>query len=418
MKRELPLLSPISIMVALLIIIAVGYSMWKNGGLGFSPGQVSAKARQGVHLQQFSSHADFEQDCARCHQPQAADQTSLCLDCHKNIAEQRMAKTGTHGSINQATRCAACHPEHKGRDYDPVAFAVTQFDHTQTRLPLTGAHAKLECSNCHKDGNYQLSYQGCSGCHSEPALHAGMFDLNCEQCHTDLYWQPAMMAGKPFDHEQTRFSLKRHAQLSTGQAFNCSDCHNSTGGKANLQACAACHAKIDQAAVDTHLKTMGPDCLQCHDGTDRMTGFDHNTRFPLDGQHSQLDCAACHKDFHFSDTSTNCSACHQEPEIHAGFFGAQCQYCHTTQAWTPAKLTRHTFALDHGSQGDLTCQTCHPASYQAFTCYTCHDHTLEGTTKQHQSLNLPADALAQCARCHPTGKAGEAKNLTTQGGAQ
>lgn len=392
--------------------------MWKNGGLAFSPGPVSAQGHPGITLQEFGSHADFEKDCARCHQPMSTDQTGLCTQCHENIAEQRAAKMGTHGSIDPSTRCANCHQEHKGRDYDPVAFAVSQFDHTQTRLPLIGAHASLECQNCHTNGNYQLFYRGCSDCHTEPASHAGMFGLHCEECHTDLYWQPAMIAGRPFDHEQSGFSLKRHTQLNNGQPFQCSDCHNAKESTANLSSCTSCHAQTDPAFMDTHIKIMGPDCLQCHDGADRMAGFDHDALFPLTGKHSQLDCSTCHKDFHFRDTASKCSACHQEPEIHTGFFGSQCQYCHGSQAWQPAKLIQHTFALDHGKQGELACQTCHPANYQGFTCYTCHDHTPEETLKQHQKVNVSAEALAQCAGCHPTGGPGEAETPLVQGARQ
>jgi hypothetical protein len=81
-------------------------------------------------------------------------------------------------------------------------------------------------------------------------------------------------------------------------------------------------------------------------------------------------------------------------------------------------LIQHTFALDHGSQNELACQTCHPTTYQDNTCYTCHDHTPEETVKQHQSVRVSAEALAQCAGCHPTGRPGEAVASPEEGGTQ
>ena len=35
----------------------------------------------------------------------------------------------------------ACHPDHRGRDFSPLEFALTDFDHSVTRFALTGQHA-------------------------------------------------------------------------------------------------------------------------------------------------------------------------------------------------------------------------------------------------------------------------------------
>ena len=100
-----------------------------------------------------------------------------------------------------------------------------------------------------------------------------------------------------------------------------------------------------------------------------------------------------------------CRACHEEPEVHAARFGLNCARCHTLQAWKPALLTRHTFLLDHGGEGQLACQTCHTDSYSEHTCYECHDHTVEGMTDVHAEEEVYV--LEPCAACHPTGRAGE-----------
>lgn len=418
MKRELPFFSPISILAAVLLFSGLGYSVWKFGGLGFSPGPVSASANSKAALQQFSSHAGFEQDCTRCHQPLSSDQASLCLACHADIASQREAKTGTHGWIDPSLACSTCHPEHRGRSFDPVAYAVDRFDHHQTRLPLSGAHAALECSACHQAGDFTLAYQECRSCHSEPSIHAGMYPPACEDCHTDLSWKPALVDNRPFDHEQAGFSLAVHTRLGGSQPVICGNCHTSAGGRADLDSCAACHGQLNQSFMDDHLATMGPDCLQCHDGSDRMAAFNHDAVFALDGTHASLNCAECHPGFHFQGTSANCSACHAEPEIHAGYFGPQCHACHNTGAWTPAKLVAHTFLLDHGGLEANACQSCHPESYPAYTCTACHEHPPAETAARHQELGVQEPDISLCARCHPTGQAGDAEELHPAGGAQ
>ena len=100
-----------------------------------------------------------------------------------------------------------------------------------------------------------------------------------------------------------------------------------------------------------------------------------------------------------------CRACHEEPDVHADRFGLNCARCHTLQAWKPALLTRHTFLLDHGGEGQVACQTCHTDSYSAHTCYECHDHTPEQMEEVHAREGILA--FERCAACHPTGRAGE-----------
>jgi len=104
-----------------------------------------------------------------------------------------------------------------------------------------------------------------------------------------------------------------------------------------------------------------------------------------------------------------CRACHEEPEVHADRFGLNCSRCHSLQAWTPALLTRHTFSLEHGDQGEISCQTCHVHTYATHTCYECHDHTPEQMRVSHIEEDIIE--FDNCAECHPTGQPGEADRL-------
>jgi hypothetical protein len=153
-----------------------------------------------------------------------------------------------------------------------------------------------------------------------------------------------------------------------------------------------------------HIALFGPACLSCHDGVDRMRGFDHQQVFPLDGRHAEIECQACHADQIFGGTPARCSECHTEPEIHAGIFGLNCQYCHTAAAWSPAALRAHTFPLDHGDQGESDCQTCHGERYSEYTCYGCHNHQPDGIAESHAREGITEEELTRCTECHLRGE--------------
>ena len=366
----------------------------------------------GVTLQEFNSHADFENNCALCHQPLATEQASLCQECHTDVRSQLEQKIGTHGRLKKVEQCSACHGEHKGREFDPVQTALDTFNHNQTPFPLTGKHAQSECADCHKESIYGGTKSDCAACHIEPALHKGMFGLDCAKCHTDTAWKPGQIKGLAFDHSQANFSMVRHTTGYDNQPLACTTCHNGPTEKFDQQTCAACHTRhppaAQPAAIDfltKHVETYGADCLQCHDGADRMRGFKHEQVFPLTGKHSTVTCDTCHAEKKFRSTSGQCIACHAEPEIHLHFFGLKCEYCHASDAWQPALLHAHNFPLDHGGQGEVACETCHTERYAIHTCYGCHDHTAEGIRNSHKKVELPQGiTLDDCATCHLDGK--------------
>ena len=104
-----------------------------------------------------------------------------------------------------------------------------------------------------------------------------------------------------------------------------------------------------------------------------------------------------------------CVACHEDPEVHLGSFGLDCARCHSLEAWTPALLTRHTFMLDHGGEGEVACEACHLNSYVAYTCYECHDHSATEMEEFHTREGYLE--IENCVECHPTGEAREAEHL-------
>ncbi len=372
----------------------------------FNPGQVSAKQAVGVELGGFHSHAEFESQCRFCHDPFQADQATQCLDCHKDISTQLAQGDGLHARLAQPRACASCHQDHKGRDFDPSQAALASFDHSLTSFPLTGKHGTLECKQCHSaDTTFASAKTDCVSCHSEPQSHAGMFGTDCAACHTAFDWRPAKINDVAFDHRFAKFTLDVHTVDYNQAPMLCTACHTNQKLTFDPQPCLNCHGDHDKTFMDKHVQQYGTQCLVCHDGVDRLHGFDHMVVFPLDGKHANLQCADCHKNNQFRGTDAKCVACHEEPAIHAGFFGTRCEYCHTDQAWRPAPLREHTFPLDHGGNGsEVACKTCHPSTYSEYPCEACHEHAPDKIAQSHASLNLPPDQLADCLHCHLDGK--------------
>jgi hypothetical protein len=510
MKRQ-SFVTTLGIFMTICLLVGLGLGIWFSGGTAFSPGRLSNKQRADISWQGFKSHADFEGQCSLCHAPLEKDQNELCVQCHENIAQQILQRSGTHSLIENVNRCATCHLEHRGEDFDPTSsaflgfnhentsfslkmhqvnynaasipcldchatnagFATTtsacanchtsdnpdfinlhiqefgpdctichdgqdrfsDFNHQSTGFVLEGQHESVSCTECHhldqaitlqadagaiKAGlnpgitppphpsipgdPFKDTPTDCAGCHEEPAEHAGFFSPRCEECHTPQGWLPANLEGKQFSHTiSTGFSLGHHIHDYNGNLISCKNCHAPDLKTFDMQTCINCHnnGEAQAAFLLGHVDKYSSACLECHDGADRMNHFDHANFFPLDGKHSELVCAQCHVEKKFASTPAECVQCHAEPGIHAGFFGLQCQYCHTAQAWSPAKLQVHNFPLEHGGGGEIACQVCHAQTYAEYTCYGCHDHQVEAIVASHLNAGISQAELPQCVSCHP-----------------
>jgi hypothetical protein len=175
-----------------------------------------------------------------------------------------------------------------------------------------------------------------------------------------------------------------HAELSK----DCAACHAANSGAVLASGCKHCHTGIQAqitGGLPMHGKLTNPeDCSACHSEhkgatasiTD-MANFNHAaTRFPLTGQHKQLDCAQCHKDEQYKGTPRSCVECHADPEIHRGKFGLDCASCHTTATWKGATFDHTTtrFSLT-GQHKQLNCAQCHKDEQYKGTprsCVECH----------------------------------------------
>ena len=385
---------------------------------------------------QSPSHltGQFSHDCITCHtvniwKPstfnhsnttfplQGAHQSVQCSTCHKN---------GQFKSL--PTDCYTCHQSnYNGVQYPNhlqgmfshdcttchtvLVWRPSTFNHSNTAFPLQGAHQSLQCSSCHKEGQFHGVRTDCFGCHqndfnnvADPNHLAGGFDHNCLSCHTNVAWQPAT-----FDHNKTIFPLTgAHIQVA------CTNCHVNNRFAGTPTDCYSCHVQnFNGVQNPNHLLGLFPhDCTPCHSVvTWNPSTFNHsNTVFPLTGAHQTTDCIFCHKNGQFQGLSSDCFSCHQtdftnvtDPNHVAGGFDHNCISCHTTVAWQPATFdhSKTIFPLT-GAHLQVTCASCHVNNRFAGTptdCYSCHLQDYSGATNpNHSSAKYPVT----CASCHST----------------
>jgi hypothetical protein len=337
----------------------------------------------------IEGHAEYEAECDYCHQAfKRAEQRSLCLDCHEDVATDVDHKTGYHGRHHKALNqdCADCHTDHEGRDADIVLLDEATFEHDFTDFRLVGKHAETECSKCHESGaKYRDAPSQCFTCHEADNTHDDSVSTECGGCHSPLGWTEI-----GFDHDSTEFPLiGKHLDAA------CTGCHEERRFENTDTNCYSCHA-----ADDAHDGRSGKECGNCHAPTGWTdTSFDHNrdTDFMIDGKHAEQSCDGCHSEDPFADElDTACVACHLENDNHDGHHGESCKACHASSGWPDVHFDHGIdtkYAL-RGKHAEAECIACHvePIFAVALTtdCLACHEE--DDAHKGSQGT--------QCIDCH------------------
>jgi hypothetical protein len=377
------------------------------------------------------THAKFEHECDSCHGASTeTSANSLCLDCHKVIAQDLLESTGFHGHapLVKNQDCQACHSEHLGREGDIVNFDADHFDHSVADFQLDGRHIGVTCQSCHlADKKFSEAPQECVACHLKDDKHNGAFKQSCADCHTTQQWNKTT-----FDHGSTDFVL-----LGQHQQTSCNACHPDQSYFDTPKECVSCHV-----LNDVHSGNNGTECKSCHQAQSwQKISFDHSadTDFALLGGHANVSCNACHTSPVFDKKPGNtCVDCHKNDDQHRGLNGTNCQACHTEVNWSETSFDHNTdteFRLN-GAHSELACTNCHQLGSKhkiiGKTCVSCHlkddahngqlgntcenCHNESNWTKElkfdHELSNFPLlgmHAIATCDSCHATPQFHDAK---------
>ena len=79
-----------------------------------------------------------------------------------------------HGSEFKVS-CKTCHSS-KGWQLDKEIYS---FDHSKTKLPLTGQHTEINCRLCHKTLIFSAAKSECNQCHND--IHQNTVGLDCSR---------------------------------------------------------------------------------------------------------------------------------------------------------------------------------------------------------------------------------------------
>ncbi len=346
--------------------------------------------------------------CAQCHVNNNYNLTSTaCVTCHLN--DYKGTTEPNHAQANLPQTCEQCH--------STTNWGNASFDHSTTGFPLTGAHATLQCSQCHINGNYYLTSANtpCVTCHqtdfnntTNPNHVQALFPTGCQNCHNTTSW-----GSGTFDHSTTGFPL-----TGAHTTLQCTQCH--LGGNYSLNssntACISCHQNDFNNTNNPPHATAGfpTTCQTCHSTTSwANASFDHSTTgFALTGAHTSLQCTQCHVNNNYQLTSGACVNCHQNDyngttnpnHVQAGF-PTTCDQCHTTTNWGNGTFDHSTtgWALT-GAHTTLACQQCHVNGNYKLTsantaCVTCHQTDYNNTNNpNHAQVGFPTT----CDACHST----------------
>ena len=342
-------------------------------------------------------------DCQDCHASGYTGTPTDCYSCHQQDYES--VQDPNHVLGGYSTNCTECHTTNGWDD-------ITNFNHNNTRFPLTGAHITVDCNGCHIQG-YNNTPLECFGCHepdfnnsTNPNHLAAQFPITCQDCHETIAWVPST-----FDHDGQYFPI--YAGKHAGEWTLCSDCHQ-VPSNFTIFTCISCHEHNQQDMDNEHQGVQGyiytsEACLSCHPTGEKGNAFNHaNSNFPLTGAHITLDCQECHQNG-YAGTPIECVACHQNdyntstnPDHQVLVLPMDCESCHTTNPnWTPATFPNHNQYFELlGAHANITsCNDCHNGNYNNTpnTCIGCHQDDYNGTNDPpHQIFNISQD----CLECH------------------
>lgn len=275
---------------------------------------------------------------------------ATCESCHAT-----KTPLGRPTFLGAARACAGCHSSQPhgferaaacGRCHTTAAWAppkrVLAFDHgssADARVPVTGAHEKVACVQCHPAGRFSLGFADparCENCHQTPHGAKPYAAVACARCHDTSTF--------------TAIARYKHVRFEPGASHRgvaCARCHTAAWevGVPSPE-CETCHAA--RAPHADRFKAFGRPaaCATCHAATSvtwKPNAFDHTKkgRWRLERFHTNATCRSCHRgttpaDFERLGRGPDCLGCHEHSTVHADedhpkgrFSNPECLQCHT-----------------------------------------------------------------------------------------
>jgi hypothetical protein len=344
--------------------------------------------------------------CESCHvNGQFRATPATCYACHW----QRRRDDPYQTSLG--TQCEQCHR--------PVSWTAVRWDHGgQAGVPLNAEHRLLDCRSCHKAATFSVATVNCVSCHqrefsstTSPNHAAAGFPVTCDACHRagDSTWRNGGGAG--FNHQSVFPLVGNHRTQA------CATCHVSNTYRGTPRDCVGCHQdNYSRTTRPSHVAANFPTtCETCHRPTDSSwtagTGFNHQSVFPLVGNHRTQACATCHVNNTYRGTPRECVGCHRndynrtrDPNHASVGFSTTCSSCHrpTDGSWDQGSFSHTWFPLT--GPHNRACAQCHttPNTYALFSCTTCHARG--ETDGHHREIRGYRYESTACYSCHPNGR--------------
>ena len=252
------------------------------------------------------AHGGFvdDMDCSACHTPDgwklspAAGASGFDHDRTGFPLRGQHVRTtcgGCHTDRALSTTCEGCHRDpHAGKHDEPcaechtaVAWTDTKMleQHRRTRMPLTGRHAMIDCSACHKQQSNRTftdTPTDCYSCHRDRyhdktvhPVHDGStgdrpFSRDCGQCHRTIAWAPAVVKDPTMIARESIASSGKHDPffvLSSGshRSATCTSCHVDARIVRQVR-CDGCHESttLRQQHRGFTRPSAAVACLRCH----------------------------------------------------------------------------------------------------------------------------------------------------------
>ncbi len=342
-------------------------------------------------------------DCNLCHTTANWNSTTLpsghmpnpgnqaCATCH--TAAPTNYKTLASNTILHTGITKACITCHGAPNATPPVYYLNFTPKSAVLTPVHIPTSTTACEACHAATNFTAF----SGTTMSSAKHTSMFAVigsTCNACHNKVtpalsFYGVTNLQTRPGDH-------------SSGNKLtqDCASCHNTTswGGGGQVRAVSA-KSTAATGTVGTVVTAAA--------ATNASAAAAATPALPHTGV--TANCVSCHD----GQLATGKGPKHIASDN-------QCQNCHTTAAWLPARydhrgLTASCVSCHNGAvatgkpsrhiQTNLDCTTCHgtlawlPVVYShvgvTATCQSCHNgHNAEGKPLQHVA------SIQDCSQCH------------------